>query len=147
VRVRAERACLLMMTVTLACALPASAAAYPETWVSFPALMAQVRKGPLIRAIINPARSDVEIKFRDLDEWHAFYPRAELGSLQRLLYARHIRVLYASPATAAAAKPASAGHPLRYVAFALLAALALAGAGALLWRRRAHGRPPGATGG
>jgi hypothetical protein len=62
--------------------------------VSYERLLAQVRSGPLIRAIINPARSDAEIKFRNLDEWHAFYPRGAQPTLQRILRERHVRVLF-----------------------------------------------------
>jgi len=105
------------------------------TWVSFPALLAQVKSGPLIRAIINPARGDVEIKFRNLSEWHAFYPPAEQAELQRLLDARHIRVLFV-PRHRAAAKPAAAHHHLRYIAAAALAACVLGGGTAYLLRRR-----------
>src|SRR5664280_2877067 len=67
---------------------------YPTTWVSYPVLLAQVRSGPLIRAIINPSRGDVEIKFRNLEAWHAFYPAGAQAGLQRLLRARHIRLLF-----------------------------------------------------
>jgi hypothetical protein len=49
--------------------------------VSYSALLREVRSGPLIRAIINPARGDIEIKFRDLSEWEAFYPPGARGTL------------------------------------------------------------------
>ena len=113
-----------------------SATAAAETWVSFPALLAQVKSGPLIRAIINPVRSDVEIKFRDLDEWHAFYPPAEQANLQRLLDARHIRVLFVPRDQPVAVKSASVHHHLRYIAAAVVLVVALAAACVLVWRRR-----------
>ena len=123
---------------------PASASAYPETWVSYPAVLAQVRSGPLIRAIINPARSDVEIKFRNLDEWHAYYPPAEQPELQRLLHARRIRVIFVPRHQAHAARPASVHHTLRYLAAGVLAVGALAaGYVLLLRRRRGSARRPG----
>ena len=49
---------------------PAEAA----TQVSYPELLREIRSGPLIRAVINPARGDIEIKFRNLSEWKALYP-------------------------------------------------------------------------
>ncbi len=122
---------ILALLGVLAMASPASA----TTWVSFPVLLAQVKSGPLIRAIINPTRSDVEIKFRNLSEWHAFYPRAQQAELQRLLHARHIRVLFV-PRHQPAAKPAAAHHHLRYIAAAVLAACVLGGGTAYLLRRR-----------
>src|SRR6202030_2612253 len=73
-----------------ACLLAAAPAARAETWVSFPTLLHEVRSGDLIRAIINPARHDIEIKFRNLSEWHAYYPAGEQSELQRLLDARHV---------------------------------------------------------
>jgi hypothetical protein len=121
---------VLALLGVLVMASPASA----TTWVSFPALLEQVKSGPLIRAIINPARGDVEIKFRNLSEWHAFYPRAEQSELQRLLDARHIRVLFVPRHPAA--KPAAAHHHLRYIAAAALAACVLGGGTAYLLRRR-----------
>src|SRR5437868_5456779 len=60
----------LLAALALTCA-----SALAATWVSYPELLAQVRSGPVIRAIINRTRGDVEIKFRDLSEWEAFYPR------------------------------------------------------------------------
>ena len=111
-------------------------AGYPTTWVSYPVLLAQVRSGPLIRAIINPSRGDVEIKFRNLDEWHASYPAGAQPELQRLLRARHVRLLFVPAHRATASRPAAVHHHLRYIAggaIALLAALAL---GLFLYRRR-----------
>jgi hypothetical protein len=114
----------------------ASAAAYPETWVPYGQVLAQVRSGPLIRAIINPIRGDIEIKFRNLDEWHAFYPRPEQQMLQRTLAARHIHTIFVARYHGAPAKPAAVHHHLRYIAAAAVAALALAGGVLLLLRRR-----------
>jgi hypothetical protein len=121
-----------------ASALAAGASAYPQTWVSYPTLLAQVRSGPLIRAIINPQRKDVEIKFTNLDEWHAYYPAGAQPELQRLLHARHVRIIFvrrsrASPATTAS-RPVH--HKLRYIAGGILAAVVVLGGSFLLWRRR-----------
>jgi len=108
------------------------------TQVSYPELLREVRSGPLIRAVINPTRGDIEIKFRNLSEWEAFYPAGARPTLQRLLHARHIRVIFASRhragARAAAARPVH--HHLRYIAAAVLGALLLLGGGVLLYRRR-----------
>jgi hypothetical protein len=114
--------------------MPTHAAA--ATWVSYPALLAQVRSGPLIRAIINPARGDVEIKFRDLSEWHAYYPAGAQPTLQRLLHARHIRVLYVPRHPARQPAPATVHHHLRYIAAGVIGVLALLAAGAFLRSRR-----------
>lgn len=91
---------------------PAAAA----TWVSYQQLFAQVRSGHLIRAIINPFRGDVEIKFPDLDEWHAFYPAGAEATLSRVLHDRHVRVLYVPRPKAP--PPAAAPHRARYLAVA-----------------------------
>jgi hypothetical protein len=110
------------------------------TWVSYPALLAQVRSGPLIRVIINPARGDVEIKFRDLSEWHAVYPASAQPALQRLLRARHIRVLFVPRQPVRASRPAAVHHHLRYIAAGVIGALAVLAAGTFLYvRRRRHG--------
>jgi len=114
----------------------APARALAATPVGYPQLLQQVRSGPLIRAIINRTRGDIEIKFRDLSEWEAFYPRGAQPMLQRLLHERHIRVLFASRPRAARARPAAVHHHLRYIAAAVLAALALIGAAAFLYSRR-----------
>jgi hypothetical protein len=113
--------------------VPAQAA----TQVGYPELLREIRSGPLIRAVINPARGDIEIKFRNLSEWEAFYPAGARPSLQRLLHARHIRVIYAARHRAgpASARPAH-HHHLRYIAAAVLGSLLLLGAGALFYRRR-----------
>lgn len=115
-----------------------TAPGYRIIWVSYGRLLQQVRSGPLIRAIINPARGDVEIKFRDLLEWHAFYPPGAQGNLQRLLQARHVRVLFVPRHPASASRPAAVHHRLRYLAAAVVCLLALLGLGALLHRRRRH---------
>jgi hypothetical protein len=106
-----------------------------QVWVSYPRLLAQARTGPVIRAIINPQRADVELRFHNLLEWHAFYPRAAQPALQRLLRERHIRTLFV--AHHQPARPARAvHHRLRYIALGVLvAAVAIAG-GLLLYRRR-----------
>ncbi|HEY4426870.1 MAG TPA: hypothetical protein VGN08_01545 [Solirubrobacteraceae bacterium] len=119
-------------------ASPSQAAA--ETWVGYPAVLEQVRSGPLIRAIINPARSDVEIKFRNLDEWHAYYPAGAEPALQRLLHARHIRILYVPRHPLRAVRPAAVHHHLRYIVGGIAGGLALLGAAALLYSRRRPSR-------
>lgn len=119
-----------------ACLLAAAPAARAETWVSFPTLLHEVRSGDLIRAIINPARHDIEIKFRNLSEWHAYYPAGEQSELQRLLDARHVRVLFVPRHRAAQAKHTIVHHHLRYIAAAVLGACLLAAGAILLLRRR-----------
>jgi hypothetical protein len=134
VRCAARRACALALLLAgLLAAVPSASAA---TWVSYPELLAQVRSGPLIRAIINPARGDVEIKFRNLDEWHAFYPRAQQAELQRLLAARHIRVLYVPRHQVHRPPAAAVHHHLRYYAAGAVVLLGLLGGGIYLRSRR-----------
>jgi hypothetical protein len=128
---RPALAIALLATLALA---PAGALA--ATPVSYPELLNQVRSGPLIRAIINRTRGDIEIKFRDLSEWEAFYPRGAQPMLQRLLHERHIRVLFASRPRAPHARSAGVHHRLRYIAVAVLGALALIGAAVYLYSRR-----------
>ncbi len=125
---------MLLAAGLAAAAWPSPAAATTgQVWVPYPALLAQVRTGPLIRAIINPARMDVEIKFRNLDEWHAYYPAGAQPELQALLRRRHVRVIFVARPATAATHHSSGGHPLRW---------ALAGAvAAALDRRRGAGRP------
>jgi len=129
---------LLAIAVVGAFGLSAAPAA-AATWVSYPQLLTQVRSGPLIRAIINPGRGDVEIKFRDLSEWHAYYPPGARPTLQRLLDARHVRVLFVRLHPAHKAKPATVHHHLRYIAAGVIVAAAAIGAGFLLYRRRNGG--------
>lgn len=114
--------------------MPAPASA--TTWVSYQALFAEVRSGPIIRAIINPARGDVEIKFRDLSEWHAFYPAGAQPTLQRLLHARHVRVLFVPRHPAKTSHPAAVHHHLRYIAAGFIGVLAVLAATLLYLRRR-----------
>lgn len=136
-RSRPRRAARSLALLALLGALAIAPAASAETWVGYQALLAQARSGPLIRAIVNPARHDVEIKFRDLSEWHAVYPPAQQGALERLLAARQIRTIFV-PRPHTTAKPAGAHHHLRYIAAAVLGVCLLAGGGGyLLWRRRA----------
>lgn len=128
----------------LLAATPGSAAGAATTglvWVPYPKLLEQVRTGPLIRAIINPARLDVEIKFRNLDEWHAYYPAGAQQELQTLLRRRHVHVIFVPRPTAAATHSATGGHPLRW-AVAALAAAALLVAAALAVRRRRRRTAP-----
>jgi hypothetical protein len=130
------RAFLIALLLALAAAPATAQAAKP---VTYPELLAQIEHGPLIRAVINRRRGDIEIKFRDLSEWEAFYPAGAQPMLQRLLHQRHIRVIFASNHHATA-KPKAVHHHLRYIAAGVLGALALAGIAWLLIRRR---RPPG----
>jgi hypothetical protein len=127
----------LALAIMLAVMLgPPPAPALAATQVSYPELLREIRSGPLIRAVINPARGDIEIKFRNLSEWEAFYPAGARPSLQRRLHARHIRVIFASRHRARAAPARTVHHHLRYIAAAVLGALLLLGAGALVYRRR-----------
>jgi hypothetical protein len=132
-------------------AIAAPARAYPETWVTYSALLAEVRHGDLVRVIINPLRADVEIKFRNLEEWHAYYPRAGQRELQRLVDERHIPLKFvrrrpAGGLASLTAHPSAVHHHLRYVAAVILGVLVLAGGALhlLRGRRRAHS-PPRAT--
>jgi hypothetical protein len=135
----------LAIALTAALVL-SSASALAATWVSYPQLLKQISSGPVIRAIINRTRGDIEIKFRDLSEWEAFYPRADQPKLQRLLRQRHIRVLFAARPHVKPSRPAAVRHHLRYIAAAVLGALALIGAGGYLYsRRRAGTRRAGAA--
>lgn len=131
---------LLIAALIMALAAPAPARAAKQ--VSYPALLHQVESGPLIRAIINRRRSAIEIKFRNLDEWEAFYPPGAQPHLQRLLHQRHIRVIFASRHRAKA-KQGPVHHHLRYIAAGILGALVLAAAAwALVRRRRARTPAP-----
>jgi hypothetical protein len=131
----------LLLVAVLCVFGPTPTQAVAATWVSYPALLAQVKSGPLIRAIINPARGDVEIKFRDLSEWHAFYPAGARPTLQRLLHARHVRVLFVPRHPARTSRPATVHHHLRYIAAGVIGVVALLTAGAFLRsRRRRRGR-------
>ena len=133
---------LLLLTVLGVLGLTPTAAV-AATWVSYPTLLEQVRSGPLIRAIINPTRGDVEIKFRNLDEWHAFYPAGAQATLQRLLAARHVRVLFVPRHPVRTSKPATVHHHLRYIAAGVLAVLVVLAVGATLYlRRRQAGAGP-----
>jgi hypothetical protein len=116
--------------------LAAAPAARAETWVSYPTLLQEVRGGDLVRAIINPARRDIEIKFRNLSEWHAYFPASAQRELQHVLDARHVRVLFVPRNRAALARHTAVHHHLRYIAAAVLAACLLVSGAILLLRRR-----------
>ena len=131
----ASRHRLLVITLLGALGL-APAPAIAARWVSYPALLSQVKSGPVIRAIINRGRGDVEIKFRDLSEWEAFYPPGARPLLQRLLHERHIRVIFASRHRARSSKPRTVHHHLRYIAAGVVGVLLAIGGTALLYRRR-----------
>jgi hypothetical protein len=134
---RARLLLIASLAMTLAVPVPARAA----TQVSYPALLHQIESGPLIRAIINRRAGHIEIKFRDLSEWEASYPRGAQRQLQRLLHERHIGVIFASRHRAARAKPRSVHHHLRYIAAGILGALVLGGGASLYLRRRRAGEP------
>jgi hypothetical protein len=110
---------------------------YPETWVSYSKLYPQVRSGPLIRAIINPARGDIEIKFTNLDEWHAFYPPGARQTLQRILAARHVHTIFVPRPHVP--RRTTVHHHLRYIAAGVLGGLAVLAAALVLYRRRRTG--------
>jgi hypothetical protein len=130
------RRSVLVLVPLLALAL-APSAALAATPVSYEQLLHQIYSGPVIRAIINRPRGDIEIKFRDLSEWESPYPRSAQPMIQRLLHQRHIRVLFAARPHSARPRPAAVHHHhLRYIAAAALAGLLLIGAGAYLSLRR-----------
>jgi hypothetical protein len=110
---------------------------------SYAEVLKQIKSGPVIRAIINRTRGDIEIKFRDLSEWEAFYPQGAQPELQRLLRARHIRTLFATPPHTAHRKPGPVHHHLRYIAAAVLGVLAVIGVILYVYSRGRPGpRPP-----
>src|SRR4030081_667098 len=118
------------MLVALALLVLAPAGARAATPVTYEQLLHQIYSGPVIRAIINRPRGDIEIKFRDLSEWESRYPRSAQPMIQRLLHQRHIRVLFAARPHSARPRPAAVHHHhLRYIAAAALAGLLLIGAG------------------
>jgi hypothetical protein len=125
-----------LVLVTLVALAAGPSAALAATPVSYEQLLHQIRSGPVIRAIINRPRGDIEIKFRDLSEWESPYPRSAQPMLQRLLHRRHIRVLFVAAPHATAARAAAVHHHLRYVLAAVLGGSALIAAGLYLLRRR-----------
>jgi hypothetical protein len=125
--------------------LAAADRAPAATPVSYPELLRQVRSGPLIRAIINRTRHDIEIKFRDLSEWEAPYPPGAQTELQRLLRRRHVRVIFAARPGVKHTRHAAVHHRLRYIAAGVLGALALIGLASYLYLKRR--RPRAAHGG
>ncbi|HEV7585804.1 MAG TPA: hypothetical protein VGO14_08505 [Solirubrobacteraceae bacterium] len=137
------------MLVPLALLVLAPAGARAATPVSYPELLHQISSGPVIRAIINRPRGDIEIKFRDLSEWESAYPRSAQPMIQALLRRRHIRVLFVARPHTVRPRAAAVHHHLRYIAAGLLGALALIGAAAYvtLRRRRSGSARPGAAAG
>jgi hypothetical protein len=135
--VRARALAIATVGLALALSSPAQAARL----VSYPALLAQIQSGPLIRAVINRAGGDVEIKFRNLSEWKARYPPGAQPRLQALLHRRHIQVIFATRARHRQ-KAAPVHHHLRYIAAGILGAAALAAAAWLLLRRLRASREP-----
>jgi hypothetical protein len=136
---RARVLLIASVCLLLAAAAPVPARAAQE--VGYPVLLQQIKSGPLIRAVINRKGGDIEIKFRNLSEWKAFYPPGAQPMLQRLLHERHIPVIFASRHHHAA-KPRAVHHHLRYIAAGVLGALALVGGVLLLVQRRRRTRAP-----
>jgi hypothetical protein len=135
------RRATLITALLFALAIPA-APALAATWVGYPAVLEQIRSKPLIWAVVNRGPAHVEIKFHDLSEWEASYPRSEQARLLALLHARRVRVIFATPRHAA---PVSVHHHLRYIAAGVLAAVLLSGAAFYLYSRRRRGvTAPGA---
>jgi hypothetical protein len=109
--------------------------------VSYPVLLQQVRHGPLLRAVINRAGQDIEIKFRNLEEWKAPFPPGAQPLLQRILHERRVHVIFATVRHRhAPARPVH--HHLRYIAGGLLAAAFALGIGLLAYSRRRRPRAP-----
>jgi hypothetical protein len=134
-----------VLTTACACAvlaLPAQAHAAQQ--VSYPAVLQQVKSGPLIRAVLNRRLRHIEIKFRNLAEWEASYPAGDQPLLQRLLRERHIRVIFAS-SHKRTHRAAAVHHHLRYIAAGAAGALALLAIVWALLRRRRAGAPPAGT--
>lgn len=126
-----------LLAIALLAALGwAAAPSLAATQVGYPVLLREIKSGPLIRAVINRARGDIEIKFANLSEWEAFYPPGAQPLLQRLLHERHIRVIFASRPAATKAKPKAVHHHLRYIAAGVLGALAVIGGFAFVYDRR-----------
>lgn len=114
----------------------AAAATNGQVWVPYAQLLSHARTDRLIRAIINPARSDVEIKFANLDEWHAYFPAGAQGELQALFRRRHVHVIFVPRTASAAARRTSGGHPLRWTLAGIAVAASIAGAALALRSRR-----------
>jgi hypothetical protein len=131
----------VLLIAAVCMVLVAAAPARGAQRVSYDALLQQVKSGPLLRAVINRAGGDIEIKFKNLSEWKAFYPPGAQPMLQRLLHERHIRVIFASRHHARSTRSRSVHHHLRYIAAAILGALALASV-AFAYLRRRRTRPP-----
>jgi hypothetical protein len=123
---------IVLLAVLGATATPGLAA----TQVGYPALLREIESGPLIRAVINRTRGDIEIKFRNLSEWEAFYPPGAQPGLQRLLHARHIRVIFATRPATTKTNPKAVHHHLRYIAAGVLGVLAVLGGAGLIYDRR-----------
>jgi hypothetical protein len=130
---------LLIPLLLLALVAPASASAAMP--VGYPALLQQIKSGPLARAVINHANRHVEIKFRNSTEWIAVYPPGAQPLLQRTLHERHIPVIFASRHHSRP-KPAKVHHHLRYIAAGVLGALIVIGGALFLYSRR---RTPGSA--
>jgi hypothetical protein len=123
---------IALIAVLAVTAAPSLAA----TQVSYPVLLREIKSGPLIRAVINRTRGDIEIKFRNLSEWEAFYPPGAQPGLQRLLHARHIRVIFATRPPPGRHEPKAVHHHLRYIAAGVLGALIVLGGASFAYQRR-----------
>ena len=115
---------LLALAALLAALTIASPSARAATPASYDAVVAQVKQGPVVRAVINPPLRHVEIKFRNQSEWKATYPSGAEAQLRGLLHSRNIPVVFASHHRRQQ-KPA-VHHHLRYIAAGILAAVLLA---------------------
>lgn len=142
-----RHALVLLAALAVLAPVLAPGAAAAATPVSYQQLLDQIRSGPVIRAIINRPRGDIEIRFKDLLEWESPYPRSAQPMLQRLLHERHIRVLFVAGPHPARSSSTPAHHHLRYIAAAVVAVLLLIAAAAYLRlrRRRAASPPAGAA--
>jgi hypothetical protein len=112
--------------------------------VTYPVLLEQVRHGPLLRAVINRAGQDIEIKFRNLEEWKSPFPPGAQPMLQRILHERHVHVIFATTRRQHP-PPRPVHHHLRYIAAGILAAAIVVAVGLLAYnrRRRTDGAPAG----
>ena len=141
VRVRRTKLVIALLGAFAVAASPAIGAR-PATYAE---VLKQISSGPVIRAIINRTRGDIEIKFRDLSEWEAFYPPGAQPRLQRLLRERHIRTLFAARPRPAHRKAGPVHHHLRYIAAGVAGVLAVIGLILYVYSRgRPASRPPGA---
>ncbi len=130
----------------LCCAALLAPAAHAFSWVSYPALVEQIRSGRVIRVIVNRELHDAEIKFRNLYEWKARFAPSQETPLVSLVRGRHIPLIFAAPPRSAHAAAPAVHHRLRWIATAVLLATLLLVAAVLERDRRARARETGAAG-